>query len=335
MGQDNRSVVLCGNTCSEDFVAKIKTALPASTFVVDQIEITDFSDTEYKIKIRDNVRGRRVFVIQSTSMPTENLMKLFMITYDALHSSAKEINLIIPYFSFARQDQKLESREPITASLVALLIQAAGANRVVCIDLHAGQIQGFFQKIPCDNLTAMPMFAAKIKQMFSQPEEEIKNICFVSPDVGGVKRVKKMSQIFGSPFAIFTKERDSKKADTLNGTGELIGDVEGKHCIIVDDLSSTMKSIILAAEKLKKSGAKTISFFCTHFACIPKVVEKIKSQINEIGFWKLITTNTHPNSKLALDLGFEVLDLSAFWAEVITRIENDQSLSELFEVKSF
>lgn len=332
MSEYSRSVILYGSACCQELRDEMSRSLKDKFDLDNDLLLTNFSDGEYKSKIEENIRGRKVYIVQPTSMPTDNLFKLLMSIDAAKRSSAKEVNAVIPYFGFARQDQKLESRESITAQLVAKFIETSGATRAICLDLHAGQIQGFFPNIPCDNLTARPIFAKRIQEMFS--EEEMKSICFVAPDVGEAKNVLKMSKIFQKPLVICSKERDPINPDIINGV-TVIGDVKDKHCVIIDDLTSTMGTIISVANQLKKAGSKSIYFFCTHFACSPETVEKIKKPVGEIGFERLVTTNSHPNSKLSYQIGFEVINLGSFLAEVISRIEENRSLSELFDINNF
>jgi ribose-phosphate pyrophosphokinase len=246
--------------------------------------IKRFADGEIYIEINENIRGNSVFVIQSTSTPAnDNLMEL-LLCIDALRrSSAKNITAVIPYFGYARQDRKVAPRTSISAKVVSNLITNAGANRIVTVDLHAGQIQGFFD-IPVDNLFTTPLFARYIKRKF-----KTKNLVCVSPDVGGVQRTRGLATKIKADLAIIDKRRpEPGKSEVMN----IIGDVKGKNCIIVDDIIDSGGTIINAVEALKKEGAIDVFVFITHAVLSGEAVDKIKkSKIK-----KLIITDTIDNT---------------------------------------
>ena len=281
--------------------------------------IKRFADGEIYIEINENIRGNSVFVIQSTSTPAnDNLMEL-LLCIDALRrSSAKNITAVIPYFGYARQDRKVAPRTSISAKVVSNLIKNAGASRIVTVDLHAGQIQGFFD-IPVDNLFTTPMFARYIKKKF-----KTKNLVCVSPDVGGVQRTRGLATKIKADLAIIDKRRpEPGKSQVMN----IIGDVKGKNCIIVDDIIDSGGTIINAVEALKKAGAIDVYVFITHAVLSGDAAERIKkSKIK-----KLIITDTIDNSlKIKNNSKIEVISISPLMAEAISRISNSTSVSDLF-----
>ena len=281
--------------------------------------IKRFADGEIYIEINENIRGNSVFVIQSTSTPAnDNIMEL-LLCIDALRrSSAKNITAVIPYFGYARQDRKVAPRTSISAKVVSNLITNAGASRIVTVDLHAGQIQGFFD-IPVDNLFTTPMFARYIKKKF-----KTKNLVCVSPDVGGVQRTRGLATKIKADLAIIDKRRpEPGKSQVMN----IIGDVKGKNCIIVDDIIDSGGTIINAVEDLKKAGAIDVYVFITHAVLSGDAAERIKkSKIK-----KLIITDTIDNSlKIKNNSKIEVISISPLMAEAISRISNSTSVSDLF-----
>jgi ribose-phosphate pyrophosphokinase len=281
--------------------------------------IKRFADGEIYIEINENIRGNSVFVVQSTSTPAnDNLMEL-LLCIDALRrSSAKNITAVIPYFGYARQDRKVAPRTSISAKVVSNLITNAGASRIVTVDLHAGQIQGFFD-IPVDNLFTTPMFARYIKKKF-----KTKNLVCVSPDVGGVQRTRGLATKIKADLAIIDKRRPAPgKSQVMN----IIGDIKGKNCIIVDDIIDSGGTIINAVEALKKAGAIDVYVFITHAVLSGEAAEKIKkSKIK-----KLIITDTIDNSlKIKNNSKIEVISIAPLMAEAISRISNSTSVSDLF-----
>jgi ribose-phosphate pyrophosphokinase len=281
--------------------------------------IKRFSDGEIYIEINENIRGNSVFVIQSTSNPAnDNLMEL-LLCIDALRrSSAKNITAVIPYYGYARQDRKVVPRTSISAKVVANLITNAGASRVVTVDLHAGQIQGFFD-MPVDNLFTTPLFARYIKKKLKN-----KKLICVSPDVGGVQRTRGLATKIKADLAIIDKRRPKPgKSQVMN----IIGNVKGKTCIIVDDIIDSGGTIVNAVDALKKNGATEVYVFITHAVLSGDAASKIKkSKIK-----KLIITDTIDNSqKIKNNNKIEVLSISSLMAEAIKRISNSTSVSDLF-----
>lgn len=281
-------------------------------------EVERFSDGEVRAKIKQNVRGKDVFVVQSTSAPAnENLMEL-LIMIDALkRSSAKRITAVLPYFGYARQDRKDQPRVPITAKLVANLLTRSGADRVLTIDLHAGQIQGFFD-IPLDHLYAVNIFENYFK------EKDIKDIVIVSPDVGGIKMARAYAKRFGAGLAIVDKRRISDvKAEAMH----ILGDVKGKNVILVDDMVATAGSLTEAAVALKKNGAKDIYAAITHPVLCGPAIERLRaSEIKQ-----LAVTDTIPVPKEKKIDKIVQLSVAPLLSEAIRRIHNEETVSALFE----
>ena len=282
--------------------------------------IRKFSDGEIYIEINENIRGNSIFIIQGISSPAnDNLMEL-LLCIDALkRSSAKNITAVIPYFGYARQDRKIVPRTSISAKLVSNLITKAGADRIVTVDLHAGQIQGFFD-IPVDNLFATPIFSRHIKRKI-----KTKNLICVAPDVGGVERARALGRKLDIGLAIIDKRRPSPgKSQVMN----VIGNVKGKTCIIVDDIIDSGGTIVNATDALIKRGAKEVHVYITHGVLSGKAVEKIKkSKINN-----LVVTDTIDNSdKVKKSRNIEILSISNLLAEAMKRISNSTSVSDLFK----
>ena len=282
--------------------------------------IKRFADGEVYVEINENIRGNSIFVVQSTSNPAnDNLMEL-LICIDALRrSSAKNITAVIPYFGYARQDRKVVPRTAISAKLVSNLITNAGANRILSVDLHAGQIQGFFD-IPVDNLFSTPIFAKHIKRKL-----RINNLICVAPDVGGVERARSLGRRINVSIAIVDKRRPAPgKSEVMN----IVGNIKNKNCIIVDDIIDTGGTIVNAAKALKDKDAKDIYVYITHAVLSGQAVEKIeKSQIK-----KLITTDTIDNSKkIRGSKKIEIISMAPIISEAMKRIANSTSVSSLFK----
>ena len=282
--------------------------------------IRKFADGEIYIEINENIRGNSIFIIQSVSSPAnDNLMEL-LLCIDALkRSSAKNITAVIPYFGYARQDIKVVPRTSISAKLVSNLITNAGADRVVTVDLHAGQIQGFFD-IPVDNLFATPIFAKHIKRKIKS-----KNIICVAPDVGGVERARALGKKLDVGLAIVDKRRPSPgKSQVMN----VIGNVKNKICILTDDIIDSGGTIVNAADALVKRGAKEVHVYATHGVFSGDAVKKIKSsKIKNL----VITDSIDSSDKLKKVRNIEVLSISILLAEAIKRISNSTSVSDLFK----
>ena len=282
--------------------------------------IRKFSDGEIYIEINENIRGNSIFIIQAISSPAnDNLMEL-LLCIDALkRSSAKNITAVIPYFGYARQDRKVVPRTSISAKLVSNLITKAGADRIVTVDLHAGQIQGFFD-IPVDNLFSTPIFARHINRKIKS-----KNLICVAPDVGGVERTRALGRKLDVGLAIIDKRRPSPgKSQVMN----VIGNVKGKTCIITDDIIDSGGTIVNAANALIKRGAKEVYVYITHGVLSGEAVDKIKkSKIKN-----LVVTDTIDNSdKIKKSRNIEVLSISNLLAEAMKRISNSTSVSDLFK----
>ena len=282
--------------------------------------IRKFADGEIYIEINENIRGNSIFLIQSVSSPAnDNLMEL-LLSIDALkRSSAKNITAVIPYFGYARQDRKVVPRTSISAKLVSNLIAKAGADRVVTVDLHSGQIQGFFD-IPVDNLFATPIFARHIKKKLKK-----NNIICVAPDVGGTARARALGKLLNVDLAIVDKRRPAPgKSEVMN----VIGNVKNKTCILVDDIIDSGGTIVNAASELKKRGAKDVHVYVTHGVLSGNAVEKIKKS----SIKNLVVTDTIDNSmKVKKAKNIEVLTLSNLVGEAIKRISNSTSVSDLFK----
>jgi ribose-phosphate pyrophosphokinase len=282
--------------------------------------IRKFSDGEIYIEINENIRGNSIFIIQSVSSPAnDNLMEL-LLCIDALkRSSAKNITAVIPYFGYARQDRKVVPRTSISAKLVSNLIAKAGADRVVTIDLHSGQIQGFFD-IPVDNLFATPIFARHIKKKLTK-----KNLICVAPDVGGTARARALGKMLNVELAIVDKRRPAPgRSEVMN----VIGNVKGKTCILVDDIIDSGGTIVNAAAALKKRGAKDVHVYVTHGVLSGEAVNKIKKS----NIKNLVITDTINNSEKVKNVrNIEVLTISHLVGEAIKRISNSTSVSDLFK----
>lgn len=280
--------------------------------------VTSFSDGEVQINIEESIRGCDVFVIQSTSQPVnENLMEL-LIMIDALkRASAKTINIVMPYYGYARQDRKARSREPITAKLVANLLETAGAHRVITLDLHAPQIQGFFD-ILIDHLVAVPILA----DYFAS--KNLDNIVVVSPDHGGVTRARKMADRLKAPIAIIDKRRPRPNvAEVMN----IIGNIEGKTCILIDDIIDTAGTITLGANALVENGAKEVYACCTHPVLSGPAIERIQnSNIKELAVTNSIALPEEKKIEKITELS-----VGKLIGEAIIRVHEEESVSTLFD----
>lgn len=282
--------------------------------------IRRFADMEIFVEIQENVRGEDVFIIQSTSYPTnDNLMEL-LITLDALRrGSARRITAVIPYFGYARQDRKTGPRTPISAKLVANLITQAGANRVVTLDLHAGQIQGFFD-IPLDNLYAAPVFTKDLKSRFTG-----ERLMIVSPDVGGVVRARTLARRLDADLAIIDKRRErAGVSEVMN----IIGDVKGRDCVMVDDIVDSAGTLCNAATALLEAGANSAMAYVTHGVLSGKAVERITASPLES---MVITDSIQATEGVRLAKNLRQLSIAPLMAEAIQRISEERSVSSLFD----
>jgi len=282
--------------------------------------VTSFPDGETFVKINENIRGRDVFIVQPTCPPTnQNLMELLILVDAARRASAARITAVIPFFGYARQDRKDQPRVPITAKLVANLLVAAGVQRVLTMDLHAQQLQGFFD-IPVDHLYALPVF---IEYLHAQ---KLENLVVVSPDVGGVKMASAYAQALGASLAIVVKRRrNATEVDALH----VIGEVEGKNILIVDDITETAGTLASAAQILKEQGAKDIYAGVSHAVLTNLAIERLNHSVIK----KLITTDSVPTQSGA-ESRIKVLSVAELLGEGIKRIHGDESVSSLFNVKS-
>ncbi|MDX8376406.1 MAG: ribose-phosphate pyrophosphokinase [Mariprofundales bacterium] len=285
-----------------------------------EIDIRHFSDGEIFMRVMETIRGHDVFFIQSTSRPTnDNLMELLIFLDTAKRASARHITAVIPYFGYARQDRKTSSRTPISAKLVADLITKAGATRVLTMDLHAGQIQGFFN-IPVDNIYAAPVILDDIRQ-----HQDLKQTVVVSPDVGGVVRARSLAKRLIVPLAIVDKRRpEANKAIVMN----IVGEVEGKHCLLVDDLVDTAGTLCGAVDALLEQGAVSVTAYATHGVLSGAAAQRLQeSRLKE-----LVVTNTIAQPQQIADIGkVRVLSVGSVFAEAIDRIYHYKSISSLYD----
>ncbi|HXW59937.1 MAG TPA: ribose-phosphate pyrophosphokinase [Myxococcota bacterium] len=285
--------------------------------------IKRFADGEVNISIAESVRGYHAYVVQSLSPPAnEHLMEL-LVMIDALkRASAVEITVVMPYYGYARQDRKAAPREPITAKLVADLLEAAGATRLISLDLHAGQIQGFFN-VPVDHLYASPIFIEDIKQKYSK-EANKEELVVVSPDAGGVERARAYAKRLDATLAIIDKRRPAPGvAEVMN----IIGDVKDKRAIIIDDMIDTAGTLVNAAEAVMKAGAKSICSYATHGIFSPPAIERIKGSVIE----EVVVTDTVPLREDAKSCEkIRVLSCASLVGEAISRVHTGASVSSLF-----
>lgn len=281
-------------------------------------QVGRFSDGEISVHISDSVRGADVFVIQPTCPPiNENLMEL-LILIDALkRASAGRINAVVPYYGYARQDRKTKAREPITAKLVADILTTAGADRVVSMDLHAGQIQGYFD-IPVDHLTGVPILAEYFRNLVD------KETVVVSPDIGGVRRARNFASLLDLPIAIIEKRRPKANVSEVMN---IIGDIKDKNVILVDDIVDTAGSLTKAAKVLKDFGAKKVYACCTHPVLSGPAIDRLKDSVIE----KLVVTDTIPLTEDKQIDKIEVVSVAPLFAEAIKRIYSNESISKLFD----
>lgn len=279
-----------------------------------------FADMEIFVEILENVRGEDVFVLQSTSYPANDHLMELLIMIDALRrASAKRITAVLPYFGYARQDRKAGPRTPISAKLVANIIEQAGADRVLTLDLHAGQIQGFFD-IPTDNLYAQPVMAEDIEKNFKNGK-----LMVVSPDVGGVLRARGLAKRFGAPLAIIDKRRErAGESEVMH----VIGDVEGHSCIMVDDIVDSGGTLCNAAEALLKEGAKDVTAYITHGVLSGGAVARISaSEMKSL----VITDSILPTEAVRVAQNVRVLTIAPLLGEAIARTSGEKSVSSLFD----
>ncbi len=316
MSNNDKPRIFTGNA-NPELAQKICSYLDIS---LGQALVTAFSDSEIRVEIGDNVRGRDVFLIQSTSPPAnQNLMELLIMIDAVKRASARRITAVIPYFGYARQDRKVAPRVPITAKLVADLITTAGADRILTMDLHAGQLQGFFD-IPVDNLYASPLMIPYISKNFNH------DLAIVSPDAGGVPRARAYAKRLGATLGLIDKRRDAPgKARAMS----LIGDVMGKEVVILDDIIDTAGTLSEAAGVIIQNGARKIHACCTHAVLSgPAVARVTNSELN-----RLVVTDTIPLSEAAQHCPKIIqLSVSHLFARAILGIHQEDSISSLFEI---
>src|SRR5437773_272023 len=279
-----------------------------------------FADMEIFVQIQENVRGSDVFVIQSTSFPAnDHLMELLIITDALRRASARRITAVVPYFGYARQDRKVGSRSPISAKLVANLITRAGVDRVLTLDLHAGQIQGFFD-IPTDNLYASPVMVRDIRARFN-----LANVMVVSPDVGGVVRARGLAKRINAPLAIIDKRRErAGESEVMN----VIGEVAGHTCILIDDIVDSGGTLVNAADALIANGAKDVFAYISHGVLSGGAVARITaSRLKEL----VITDSIQPTEAVRVARNIRVLSIATLLGEAITRTAGEESVSSLFD----
>lgn len=307
-----RGYKVFSGTANPEFAKKVARYL---SLTLSQADIKRFSDGEISVQISESVRGKDVFIIQPTCAPANvNLMELLILTDALRRSSADTITAVIPYFGYARQDRKAAPRVPITAKLVANMIQAAGIDRVVTIDLHAGQIQGFFD-IPVDNLYGNIIFYDYVKS------KHFKNPIIASPDIGGVARARSFAKKLGVDMVIVDKRRErANESEVMN----IIGDVNGKDVILVDDMIDTAGTIVKAAEVLKDKGATSVMACCTHPVLSGPAYDRIEEGVLD----ELVVSDTIPLTRESSKI--KVLSVAHIFGEVIRRVYHNESVNGLF-----
>lgn len=309
--------IFCGNS-NKELAAQIASYLHRS---LGKIDVGPFPNGETRVEILESVRGQNVFVIQSTNQPgNEYLMELLIMVDAFKRASAASVNVVMPFYGYSKQDKKKTGREPITARLVADLIQTAGADRIITVELHSGQIQGFFS-IPVDDLSTDQMMADYFRQ------KRIENLVIVSPDVGGTKRARDAAHNLSAGLAIIDKHRSHySKAEAMN----VIGDVDGKNCLIFDDFVDTAGSVVEAVSALKKAGAKDIYLFFTHPVLTqPPAIDRLRT----LDVREIVTTDTiafPPEKKMP---NLTILSTATLLGETIRRVAIGESVSELYRGK--
>jgi len=296
---------------SQDIATKIATAYGVS---LGKVEILEFSDGEFQPSFEETVRGGRVFLVGSTMQPTQNLMELLLMIDAAKRASAKHVTVVMPYFGWARQDRKDKPRVPIGAKMVANLLTAAGATRIMTMDLHADQIQGFFE-VPVDHVFASSIFVPHIKA------QNLESLTIASPDMGGSKRANNYAKWLTSEMVICYKQR--KKANVIERM-TVIGDVEGRNVVLIDDMVDTAGTLTKAADMLMEKGALSVQAYCTHGVLSGKAIERIEnSQLT-----RLVITDTIPQKNGCSKI--EVLPIAELFADIMQKVHNHESISSHF-----
>ncbi|MCL6635565.1 MAG: ribose-phosphate pyrophosphokinase [Peptococcaceae bacterium] len=315
MSSRNRRLKIFSGNANAELAEEIAQYLGVA---VGASKVTRFSDGEIQVKINESVRGADVFIVQPTCTPVnENLMELLVMIDAVRRASARRITAVLPYYGYARQDRKTRARDPITAKLVANILTASGARRVICMDLHAGQIQGFFD-IPVDHLPGVPILAEYILQ------SGLENVVVVSPDLGGVTRARDLAERIGAPIAIIDKRRPEPNVAEVTS---IIGGIRGKTVVMIDDIIDTAGTITKGAVALKQWGAREIYVCCTHAVLSGPAVKRLaEAPIKEV-----VITNTIPVSREKMIDKIKVLSVAPLLGEAIIRIHEDLSVSKLFD----
>jgi ribose-phosphate pyrophosphokinase len=318
LSYDQRTLKIFAGNSNKNLAEEIGRYLNMS---LGQIDVFRFPDGEINVKIEESVRGEDVFIIQSTCPPANEYLMELLIMIDALRrASAGRITAVIPYYGYARQERKTKPREPITAKLVANLLVSAGANRILTMDLHAGQIQGFFD-IPVDHLEAVSILSNYFKK------KDLDKIVVVSPDVGGTARAREFSGRLAKPIAIIDKYRSAfDEVEIMH----IVGEVKDKTAIIVDDLIDTAASIIRGTQALLNAGAKEVYVCATHPVFAGPAKERIEKSLLDGLFKEVVVTNTIPIDNNKSIAGIKILSVAEIFAEAINRIHNNLSVSTLF-----
>lgn len=311
-----KDMVIFSGNANRELANNIAIALNTS---LGEAHVSRFADGEIEVKIYENVRGRDCFIIQPTSPPAnENLMELLIMSDALMRASAERVTAVIPYYGYARQDRKIEPRVPISAKLIANLLTASKINRVLTVDLHVGQIQGFFD-IPVDNLYTVPIFLKYLEEKNLKAEDTM----IVAPDAGGVERARLFANKLNTELAIIDKRRPHPNETAIM---HVIGDVKDKIAVIVDDIVDTAKTLCKAAEALKKEGAKKVYALCSHPVLSSDAVKRIEeSEIEELVVTDSIPLNDKKSKKI------KVVSIATLLAEAIKRIHNNESISALFK----
>ncbi|MGI5939876.1 MAG: ribose-phosphate diphosphokinase [Thermoleophilia bacterium] len=315
----HRSLMVFSGRGNPELSAKIAEKLGVT---LGKVEIKTFADGEIYVKYKESIRGADVFIIQPTCRPVnENMMELLIMVQAATLASAHRVTAVVPWMGYSRQDKKSRPREPITARLVADIIQAAGADRVLTMDLHAGQLQGFFD-VPVDHMTALSMIGSYFKDHFK--DQRLKDCVVVSPDAGGFKTAKRLADILECPLAVLTKLRPEHNVSRVMF---VIGEVAGKTAIIVDDVIDTAGTLVNGVDALLEKGARDVYAACTH----PVLSHPAQERIASSPLKQVVVTDTIPVESGAADGKIVVLSTAGILADTIKNVFTDESVSELFE----